>query len=73
MRFLLTVLLTLPLLAADYDWLFRNARVIDGSGNPWFAADVAVADGKIAAVGNLINADDERVIDARERYLAPGF
>ncbi|MCP5120152.1 MAG: D-aminoacylase, partial [bacterium] len=41
--------------------------------NPWFAADVAVADGKIAAVGNLINADAERVIDARERYLAPGF
>lgn len=61
------------LVAADYDWVFRNARVIDGAGNPWFYADVAVKDGRIAAVGQLPNADGERMVDAAGRYLAPGF
>ena len=42
-----------PLFAADYDVLIRNARVIDGSGNPWFRADLAVKDGRIAAIGRL--------------------
>ena len=59
--------------AADYDVLIRNARVIDGANNPWFRADVAVKDGKIAAVGRLAGASAERVIDARERIVAPGF
>jgi len=59
--------------AADYDILIRNARVIDGSGNAWFRADVAVKDGHIAAVGRLADAKAPRIIDARERFLAPGF
>src|ERR1700757_3531312 len=65
--------LALPLLAADYDVLIRNARVVDGSGNPWFRADVAVKDGRIAAVGPLPTATAVRTIDARERIAAPGF
>ncbi|MFZ9086490.1 MAG: hypothetical protein ACO3C6_07945, partial [Steroidobacteraceae bacterium] len=36
-----------------YDLLIRGARVLDGTGNPWFAADVAVERGRIAAVGQL--------------------
>src|SRR5205085_9803683 len=68
-------LLLLPLLlsAADYDLLIRNARVIDGSGNPWYRTDVAVKDGRIAATGRIVNASAGRTIDARERVLAPGF
>src|SRR5436305_66775 len=63
-----------PLLAAaDYDILIRNARVIDGSGNPWFRADVAVKNGRIAAIGRLAAVSANRVIDARERIVAPGF
>src|ERR1043165_5004754 len=65
--------LALPLLAADYDLLIRNARVIDGSGNPWYHADVAVKDGRIAAIGRLAGATAARTIDARERVVAPGF
>src|SRR5579872_4764006 len=57
----------------DYDLLIRNARVLDGAGNPWFRADVAVKDGRIAAVGHFSNATADRVIDARERTVAPGF
>src|SRR5690349_19778275 len=67
------VLLAAHLAAADYDVLIRNARVIDGSGNAWFRAGVAVKDGRIAAIGPLAGATAARVIDARERIVAPGF
>jgi len=60
--------------AADgYDILIRDARVVDGSGNPWFRASVAVKDGRIAAIGPLPAASAARVIDAGGRVLAPGF
>jgi len=55
-----------------YDLVFKNGRVIDGTGNPWFRADLAVADGRIAALRpNLGNA--ERTIDASGLVVAPGF
>src|SRR6187399_927296 len=74
MRFLALFLFALPLWAADYDVLIRNARVIDGAGNPWMRADVAVKDGRIAVVGKVAAAATAtRTIDARERVLAPGF
>jgi len=72
-KYLLFCLLPLAAAAADYDILIRNARVIDGSGNAWFRADVAVKDGRIAAVGRLANATAARTIEARERVAAPGF
>lgn len=56
-----------------YDLVVRNARVLDGTGNPWFPADVAVLGGRIAAVGELPNLQAARVIDAAGKYLAPGF
>lgn len=73
MRALLVVIAAVCLHAADYDLIVRNARVVDGTGNPWFRADVAVKDGRIAAVGNLARSSADRVIDARDRVLAPGF
>jgi N-acyl-D-amino-acid deacylase len=59
--------------AVQYDLLVRSARVFDGSGNPWFSADVAVKDGRIAAIGALPAATASRVVDAAGRFLAPGF
>ena len=57
-----------------YDLLFINGQVLDGTGNPWFYADVAVKDGRIAAVGRLRGkADAARVIDIRGKILSPGF
>ncbi len=70
---LLGVLSAGPATAQEYDLLFRDARVLDGTGNPWFRADVAVAGDRIAAVGRLGDAAARRVIDARGLYLAPGF
>lgn len=59
--------------AAPYDLIIRNGRVLDGSGNPWFPADVAVRDGRIAAVGRLGAAPAATVIDATGKYVTPGF
>ncbi|HEX8502768.1 MAG TPA: D-aminoacylase [Pyrinomonadaceae bacterium] len=56
-----------------YDLVITNARVVDGSGNPWFRADVAVSGGLIARVGRVAPSEGRRVIDARGRVLAPGF
>jgi N-acyl-D-amino-acid deacylase len=58
---------------APYDLVITNARVVDGSGNPWFRADVAVRQGRIARVGRIAPSEARRVIDARGQVLAPGF
>src|SRR6266508_633392 len=62
-----------PRKAAPYDILFTNARVVDGTGAPWFAADVGVRGGKIAAVGRLAGAPAKRTIDGSGLVVAPGF
>ncbi len=56
-----------------YDVLIRGGRILDGTGNPWFSADVAIKDGRIAAIGRLEGATATRVIDARGLYVVPGF
>ncbi len=53
--------------------LIRNARVIDGTGAPWFRADLLTEGDRIAAIGPGLEAGEAEVIDADERYLAPGF
>jgi len=72
-RVLPILCLAAGLQAADFDLLIRNARVVDGTGNPWFRADLGVKDAKIAAVGRLRGATAAREIDAQDRVVAPGF
>ncbi|MFN0102017.1 MAG: N-acyl-D-amino-acid deacylase family protein [Bryobacteraceae bacterium] len=60
-------------MAADFDVLIRNGRVIDGAGNPWYRADVGVKDGRIAAIGNLAAKSADKTIDAAGRVVTPGF
>lgn len=69
------VLFALPfcLFGQPYDVLIRGARVVDGTGAPWFRADVAIAGERIAAVGRLEPAQARRVVEARGLVLAPGF
>ena len=56
-----------------YDILIRGGTVMDGSGAPGFRADVAVLDGKIAAVGDLAGESARLVLDAEGLAVAPGF
>src|SRR5436190_21539037 len=65
--------LAFALSAADYDLVIRHARVVDGTGNPWYRSDIGIRNGKIAAVGELSRASAARTVDARERVVAPGF
>ena len=60
-------------LAAQYDVLIRGGRVLDGSGNPWRRADVAITDGRIVAVGDLAAASARLDVDASGLYVSPGF
>jgi N-acyl-D-amino-acid deacylase len=55
------------------DLLIRGGRVIDGAGNPWYAADVGIAGGRIAAVGRLGGESAGRTIDADGLFVCPGF
>ncbi len=57
---------------SGYDILITGARVLDGAGNPWVAANVAVTGDRISRIGRF-NAPAGRVIDARGLYVAPGF
>jgi dihydroorotase/N-acyl-D-amino-acid deacylase len=72
-----SLLLALPLAGraadANYDLVIRNGHVIDGTGSPWYSADVAVKDGRIAAIGRLAGAKAAREIDAHGMIVAPGF
>jgi len=58
---------------ADYDLIIRSGHVIDGTGSPWYAADVAVKEGRVAVVGRLDKASATRIIDAHGQVVAPGF
>ena len=74
MKLLLALsLLALGCLAADFDILIRNARVVDGSGNPWFRADIGVSAGRIAKIGPLTGKTGTKEIDAASRVVTPGF
>ena len=56
-----------------FDLLIRNGRVVDGTGLPWFRADVGVAGDRIAAVGQLGAAEARQTIDAAGKVVCPGF
>ena len=70
---LLLLLCAVTATAADYDILIRNTRLVDGTGNPWTHSDIAIKNGKIAAIGNLKSKTANREIDAANRIAAPGF
>lgn len=71
---LLWILIAVPLSSqpARYDVLIRNGRVVDGTGNPWRAADLGIRGGRIVDVGRLSTATAARVIDAHGLTVNPG-
>jgi len=59
--------------APRYDLVLAHARVVDGTGAPWFRADVGIRDDRIASIGNLTGAAAARRIDVADHVVAPGF
>ena len=57
----------------DYDLIIRGGKVVDGSGNPWYHADIAIKNDRIAEIGQLSNHEAKRVINAHGLVVAPGF
>lgn len=57
----------------DFDLVLANGRVVDGTGAPWFRADVGIRGDRIAAVGDLSKAKARRRIDVSKFVVAPGF
>jgi N-acyl-D-amino-acid deacylase len=59
--------------APPYDLVIRGGRVIDGTGSPWYRADVALKGDAIAAIAPSIEPGGATLIDARDQVVAPGF
>jgi N-acyl-D-amino-acid deacylase len=56
-----------------YDLIITNGRIVDGTGNQWFKADLGIKNGKIAAIGILKGQTANQIIDAEDRVVTPGF
>ena len=66
-------LLAAPVCAQTYDVVIRNGRILDGSGNPFFYADVGINGDEIVVVGDLSAAVGRTELDAAGQYVTPGF
>ena len=62
-----------PAAQQQYGLIIRGGRVLDGSGNPWFLADVAVSGDRIVVIGDLSGARGAVELDAGGLYVTPGF
>lgn len=65
--------MTLTARAQTYDLVIRNGRVVDGTGNAWYHADIGIRAGRITRIGAIPAAEGKRVIDAQNQIVAPGF
>jgi N-acyl-D-amino-acid deacylase len=57
----------------SFDVLIKNGRILDGTGNPWYSADIGIRKDRIVAIGKLSNANGKKTIDAAGKIVAPGF
>jgi N-acyl-D-amino-acid deacylase len=57
----------------NFDLVITNGRIVDGTGNPWFRADIGIKDGRIARIGKIDPAHGSKSIDAKGQVVAPGF
>jgi dihydroorotase/N-acyl-D-amino-acid deacylase len=59
--------------APRYDLVINNARVVDGTGSPWFRADIGIRGDTIATIARQVTEPSARIIDAAGLVVAPGF
>jgi N-acyl-D-amino-acid deacylase len=72
-NFAIFLILALSASAQPYDLVIRNGHIIDGTGSPWYSGDVAIQAGRVAAIGQLAQAQARRSFDAHGLVVAPGF
>jgi dihydroorotase/N-acyl-D-amino-acid deacylase len=69
--------LLLPALAAaqrqEYDFIISGAHIVDGTGAPWVAGDIAIAGDRIVAIGDLSKSSSKKRLDAKGLVVSPGF
>jgi dihydroorotase/N-acyl-D-amino-acid deacylase len=58
---------------SPFDILILNGHIVDGTGSPWYAADVGIRNGRVASIGKLAGSAAKQTIDAGGRIVAPGF
>lgn len=56
-----------------FDLVIRNGKIVDGTGGPWFKADLSCKDGVIAQINNLAEAQAKNEVDAAGKIVTPGF
>ncbi|MFX0210064.1 MAG: aminoacylase, partial [Candidatus Hodarchaeota archaeon] len=57
----------------EYDLVIKNSKILDGTGNPWYQADVGINNGKITKIGRLDKIKASKSINANSFIVAPGF
>ena len=70
---LFSALAAVSLPAQDFDLLLSGGRVVDGSGNPWYRADLGIRNGRIAEIGSLAGRPARRTIAVEGKVISPGF
>jgi N-acyl-D-aspartate/D-glutamate deacylase len=58
---------------ATYDAIIKNGRIVDGTGNPWFRADIGIIKDRIAKIGFIPEEAGKTLIEAEGRFVTPGF
>jgi N-acyl-D-amino-acid deacylase len=59
--------------AEHFDVLIRGGRILDGTGTPWYAADIGIRGTQIVALGRLTGATATQIVEAEGLFVAPGF
>lgn len=67
------MIVSMPVSAQSYDLILRNARIVDGTGTPWYRGEVAISGDTIAHIAPTIYGNARRVIDVKGQVVAPGF
>ena len=72
--------LSIPLLlgavsagAQDFELILAGGRIVDGTGNPWYRADIGIRNGRIAEIGKLSGRTSRRTINLHDEVVSPGF
>jgi N-acyl-D-amino-acid deacylase len=72
LSFLFSIWACIPF-AKKFDLVIQNGFIIDGTGNPWFKADLAIRKGRIVRIGSIDDKQAKKIIDARDLIISPGF